>query len=891
MSGTPPSTSRAPPTEHHATRRPIRVLYIDDDRAFAELAAKRLAREDDRFDVTVETDPEDALERVRDDPRRFDCVVSDYDMPTLDGLALLDAVRDVAPDLPFILFTGMGSEEIASEAISRGITDYLQKGGNTGQYTVLANRIRNAATTARMHRQQARYLTAIETAREGISILSADGEYVYVNETYADLYGYEPAELRGTHWSVTYPDEDTDFVHEEILPTVRDEGYWQGFTTGVRADGTTFREDHVVATTNGDDLVCTVRDISNLHDRAFEMKLPAIEAAPVGIAISDADRADNPLVYVNERFEELTGYAESEIVGRNCRFLQGEKTDEAAVAELRAAIDAAEPVTVELRNYRKDGTEFWNRVDIAPIRNDVGDVTHFVGFQQDVTERRKREADLEAVAAHLEALFDNSPDMIEVLDTTGKRLRVNQRLCDELGYDEDELLGAGVWETDRSTTAEMVRETLPRLERGDRRRFEGRLERHDGSTFPVEVHLLRFDVEGEPRFMAVVRDITQQKRREETLRALYESTQSLMDAADRQAVAEQAVETARGVLDRPLNTLWLYDEDADALRPAATTAETHDVFDGIPTYTGGESLTWESFRTGEVAVYDDLAAEADRYNPETPIESELILPLGPYGVLVIGARETDAFTDETVWLARLFARTVEAALAQTAREEELRNQREELERQNDRLDAFAGIVSHDLRTPLNVADGYLELLAADVDDERIATVRDALDRMDAIIEETLALARQGRTVGEMETVQLADLARRCWERVDTADATLDVASGRTFRGDPDRLQHVFENLYRNAIEHGGEGVTVRVGALDDRGFYVEDDGSGIPTEQRESVLEPGYSTGDDGVGFGLAIVGEIVDAHGWSIDVTESAAGGARFEIVTDDETTRTADR
>ncbi|WP_211086531.1 hybrid sensor histidine kinase/response regulator [Halarchaeum nitratireducens] len=765
MSGTPPSTSRVPSAERRSPPRQIRVLYVDDDRAVAELAAAQLTRHDERFAVTIETAPEEALERVREDPRQFDCVVSDYEMPTMDGLAFLDAVRERDERLPFVLFTGAGSEELASEAIARGVTDYLPKSGGTEQYAVLADRVR-------------------------------------------DL------------------------------------------------------------------------DVAAGDDRAVEMKLPAIEAAPVGIAISDPHRADNPLVYVNERFEALTGYDESEILGRNCRFLQGEETAEAAVAELRAGIDAEEHVSVEVLNYRKDGTTFWNQVDVAPLYDDAGELTHFVGFQRDVTERHEHEARVEADAAKLEALFENSPDMIEVLDAAGGRRAVNRRLCDELGYEESTLLDMAVWETDRLTTPDEVRERLAGMDDGDRRRFEGELERDDGSTFPVEVHLIRFDVDGERRFVSVIRDVTEQKRREETLRALYQSTQSLMDAADQQAVADEAVETARSVLDRPLNTLWLYDEDADALRPAATTAETRAVFDGLPTYTGGESLAWEAFQNGEVAVYDDLGAEEGRYNAETVVGSEITLPLGPYGVLTIGSRETDAFDDEETWRARLFARTVESALAQTHREEELRAQRAELERQNDRLDAFAGVVSHDLRTPLNVADGYLELMAADVDDERIAKARDALDRMDGIIEETLTLARQGRTVGEMEDVGLSELARRCWERVETGAATLDVESDRALRGDRDRLQHVFENLFRNAVEHGGDDVTV--GALDDGGgFYVADDGAGIPPDQHDVVLEPGHSTGGDGVGFGLAIVAEIVDAHGWTIEVTEGAAGGARFEILT----------
>jgi PAS domain S-box-containing protein len=116
----------------------------------------------------------------------------------------------------------------------------------------------------------------------------------------------------------------------------------------------------------------------------------AMDAAPVGITIADAEQPDNPLVYANDRFTELTGYDEDAVRGRNCRFLQGEETDPERVAELRAAIDADRPVSVDLVNYRRNGAKFWNKVDIAPVRDEHGDVTNYVGFQTDVTERTVR---------------------------------------------------------------------------------------------------------------------------------------------------------------------------------------------------------------------------------------------------------------------------------------------------------------------------------------------------------------------------------------------------------------------------------------------------------------------------------------------------------------------
>ncbi|PSP90837.1 hypothetical protein BRC90_00225 [Halobacteriales archaeon QS_4_69_34] len=136
---------------------------------------------------------------------------------------------------------------------------------------------------------------------------------------------------------------------------------------------------------------------------ALRLKERAMDAAPVGITISDPALPDNPMVYVNDAFEELTGYPRSASIGRNCRFLQGEGSDPATVAAMREAINAGEPVSVELRNYRRDGELFWNAVDIAPIRDDEGTLTHFVGFQTDITNRKRAEAAAERAAAAAEA--------------------------------------------------------------------------------------------------------------------------------------------------------------------------------------------------------------------------------------------------------------------------------------------------------------------------------------------------------------------------------------------------------------------------------------------------------------------------------------------------------
>jgi len=197
---------------------------------------------------------------------------------------------------------------------------------------------------------------------------------------------------------------------------------------------------------DGDDtkrMVGIVTDITERKEREAELtqKTEAMEKAPVGIVLSDPDQSDNPLVYVNERFCELTGYEESEILGRNCRFMQGPETDPESVAEIRDAIDNEEPVTTVLRNYRNDGEMFWNHVTIAPVRNTDGEVSNWVGFQEDATERIEREQQLELA----ETVFENTQDALFVIDVTENREfrieRVNAVYEEVTGLSNAEIAG------------------------------------------------------------------------------------------------------------------------------------------------------------------------------------------------------------------------------------------------------------------------------------------------------------------------------------------------------------------------------------------------------------------------------------------------------------------
>jgi len=208
---------------------------------------------------------------------------------------------------------------------------------------------------------------------------------------------------------------------------------------------------------------------------------------------------------------------------------------------------------------------------------------------------------------------------------------------------------------------------------------------------------------------------------------------------------------------------------------------------------------------------------------------------------------------------------------------ERREREEELKRQNERLESFASVVSHDLRNPLNVAQSSVELLEDGANSNHVDRIDRSLVRMGDIIEDVLALARQGETVDAPSPVDIETMAEDAWSYVEADPVDLVVTADGRIEADASRLKQLLGNLFRNAVEHG-EATTITVGRVDD-GFFVADDGSGIPAADRDEVFEAGYSTARQGTGLGLAIVEEIATAHGWEISVTGSEDGGAKFEV------------
>ncbi|SNR22931.1 sensor histidine kinase [Halorubrum vacuolatum] len=344
--------------------------------------------------------------------------------------------------------------------------------------------------------------------------------------------------------------------------------------------------------------------------------------------------------------------------------------------------------------------------------------------------------------------------------------------------------------------------------------------------------------------------------------------------------AERAMAIGRAYLGVENGYLARIDPDGDYWRSIASTDPDDGQFPaGVTSSLAGTYCRRVIDGTASLAIHDAVSQglRDDPVYQDHGISCYHGTPLyvddRPYGTLCFVSFDPreEAFTDAETMFAELIARMLEAELL-----------RERTAAQVARLDDFASVVSHDLRNPLNVAQGRIALERERTDSGNLEAAARAIDRMEGLIEDVLTMAREGDTVEEkdLRTVQLSSVVDDCWRAVETGSATVTVGDDVRFRADPSRLARLVENCFRNAVEHGGSDVTIRIGALRaDNGFYIEDDGPGIPEDDRDRIFESGFSTGTAGAGLGLSIVKGIVEAHGWRITVTDARDGGARFEV------------
>jgi len=522
MSGTNrPNQGGAPTVDIDPVDRPanepIRVLGVGVE---ASNLTERFGESDIGAELTVlsVSTGEEALSVLRTDA--VDAVVSRHRLPETSGLELLNAVRERVPRLPYVLVVDEGDESVASQAISAGVTDYVPAEDLAERPAVVVGRLVDAAERYRAHGQVRQAYLALETTQEGISLLDEDGQFTYVNEVYADNYGYDPEELLGMHWAELYPEDEADQVREEIRSQLDQEGQWTGETTGLRADGTTFPEQRTLTATDDGGLVCVVRDVTERKERERELQRyeRIVENLPVGVYRTTPGQ-DGDIVEANPALASMFGADSVEA------FKTHSPSDFYTEADGRAAfsrrMEREGAVTdMEFREETLDGETI--RTSVTAMATEEDEV-YFDGIVQDVTERKRREREL----ARYETLFTESRDVNAVLDDDGTLKYLTPSVEKELGYDPEELIGDNVLEYVHADDRDLVEaEYAKMVEDPDyEATVEFRLEAADGSW--VELETRGRNLLDDPKIEGIVaytRDVTGRNERERFLRELYEVT-------------------------------------------------------------------------------------------------------------------------------------------------------------------------------------------------------------------------------------------------------------------------------------------------------------------------------------------------------------------------------
>jgi PAS domain S-box-containing protein len=480
-------------------------------------------------------------------------------------------------------------------------------------------------------------------------------------------------------------------------------------------------------------------------------------------------------------------------------------------------------------------------------------------------------------------ILDRMSDAFFALDDSWRFTYLNERareiICEAAGTEATvaELRGRFVWDVipaaEESVFADRYRTAA---ETGEAVSFEAEYEPTD-TWFEVRAY------PSENGLSVYFRDVTERKEQElqrerdaEALRSLYSI------AADRDSDFDEKVnrvlQLGCNYFDVPYGMVNELDETGQ------TVAYAYGTPDGLRP---GDSMPRDEAYCRETVETDGLLAIVDAVEDgwgDDPAYAEHGL-----GCYIGGRIEFDDDIDRTLCFAgsdpreTSFTETEETIIELLTQwltfEFARRADRQALEQKNERLENLASVVSHDLRNPLTIAKARIEFIREDdATGEHLDAVSDSLDRIESLVDDLTALARQGDVIDEREILELDTVARGAWEGVPTRDATLDCESGLSVYADQSRLQQALENLFRNSVEHGGNDVHVTVGDVED-GFYIADDGPGIPPAEREKVFRMGYTNADDGSGVGMAIVSEVFEAHGWTVTVGESDSGGARFDV------------
>jgi len=600
-----------------------------------------------------------------------------------------------------------------------------------------------------------------------------------------------------------------------------------------------------------------------------------VETVGIGIGVYGAD---GRFEYVNDSYADILG-ADSETIEGKAVWEINPRFDQDRFDTYWASFAEGETRTTETI-HEFDG----HAVPVRTITTcrEVNETSYHFGTVQDISKGKEREE-------RFQAFVEQSNDILTILNRDGTYQYQSPSVERILGYDSEEMIGDNGFEYVHPDDREEVRAEFEAAfsDPDAAPVVEYRYQHANGTWRWLESRgNYQFSNSSVDGLVINSRDITKRKEHERQLAGLHDTTSEMLQATDKQTVCEVAVRTAEEFLKFHIVGIWLSNDDGDQLEPAAATAASEELFGDQSVYTEGNSLSWQAYTTGEAFVLDDLRDEPGLYNPDTQVRSELILPLGDYGVLNAGALDPYAFTDNDIVLLKLLAENTRIALERFEREREL-------ERQSDQMEFFNSILRHDVLNGVTVMKSRAEFLADELEDDQL---RDA----ETIIkwsEDVRDIVTQVQTVLETLTgdgdpqLQPVALGTELHTEIARVESTYpDVRFDTSIPDDVlvmanDLLGDVLGNIITNAVDHNDtDDLRLQI-AVEERdelvSVRIEDNGQGIADDRKEVIFrrdETGHAK-STGSGFGLFFIDVMVTEYGGDVWVEDNDDGGATFVI------------
>lgn len=873
---------------------PFRVLWVDDDPE--QPAAQSLILRQAGMTVLETAYPLKVPEMLED--FAAEVLVLDMNMRECSGPELAAILRDDERygDMPIIYLSAETCVSSQLLELNRG-GDYVLAKSLDPRHLVSAVALH--AKRFRQTREQAEALrtTLYEQERQQqaldvhaiVSAADISGAIIYVNDRFCEISGYRPEELLGQNHRVVKSSQHSSEFYRDMWLTIAQGNIWRGEVCNRRKDGSLYWVETSIVpfldnTGRPYQYVSIRTDITRIKEAELRLRLleRAVEASTSSISMADAGKPDMPLIYINPAFERITGYRRDEVLGRNCRFLQGEDPGQASLDEIRRALRAGRAGEALVYNYRKDGTPFWNDLRIAPVHDEQGRLTHFIGISDDVTKRREAEDALLQSKERLRRsqLYANIGTWDWNIQTG--ELIWSERIPGLFGYPEDKLEATyehfleSVYPDDRQKVIEAVNNCV---EHGFEYNIEHRCLWPDGT---VRWLLERGDVvraeDGTPlNMLGVVQDITNRKLAE--FRILDKQARLLIFNHIIENVADAVI-----TIDCAGNI--------GSFNPAA---------EKLFGYSRSEVIN----RNVSLLMPEPYSSEHSQYlarymsgQPAGIIGKQIELP-GKHKDGSVFPMEL-AITVMDINNAKHFAGILRDISERKQYEQQIIAAKDEAERANNAKSEFLSSMSHELRTPMNAILGFGQLLEideglseeqADYVDEMIKAGRHLLELINEVLD--LAKIESGNVNMSLESLSCAELIEECLALLRPIAQGLGVTikdavvGDFVIRADRTRLKQVLLNLISNAIKYNRPQGQVAVQASAQDGLVrlaVSDTGYGIPAGRQRELFQPfsrlgAESTTIEGTGIGLTISRRLIEMMGGAIGMASEEGRGSTFWV------------